>query len=162
MKFEKIEIVLLEDSEIVGIYSIKKDDKEFTEFECFLLNNKDSHPEDIATILHRIDLLKKDGCFERHFRYVGKKKDRTFELPSYFDTANLRVFCIVISPNILILGNGGAKTTRTYNEDKWLNSCEELMQKIDESIHYYQRKNKIGFNGKDIKGTSSLKVKTEP
>ena len=36
------------------------------------------------------------------------------------------------------------------------------MQKIDESIHYYQRKNKIGFNGKDIKGTSSLKVKTEP
>ena len=47
----------------------------FEEFELFLLNHKDRLQEDIGTILRRLDIIKKEGCFERYFRYVGKKKD---------------------------------------------------------------------------------------
>lgn len=161
MKFEEVEIELLEDSEAVSLYSIKRNGNKFTEFEQFLLNNKATHPEDIGTIIYRIDVIKNEGCFERHFRYAGKKRDRTFELPSHFDIGNLRVFCIVISPRILILGNGGEKTTRTYNEDVWLNDCAEFLQKFDASIKYYERINDISFDHKTIKGKSTLKVKLD-
>lgn len=41
----------------------------------------------------------------------------------------LRLYAIRLSDNILILGNGGHKKTKTYNEDPELNECvEHLVQ----------------------------------
>ena len=152
LKLTSVKLVLLEQSESVSIYSVHKDGEEHTEFERFLLAHCESHPNDVARIMYRLDRIKEDGCFERHFRYAGKYRDRTFELPSKFDTIELRVFCIVVSEHILILGNGGLKTSATYNEDPWLNSCETEMQHVDAILKRFQRIGKIAVCGKIIKG----------
>ena len=98
-----MELVLLEQSDKVSIYSVQKDGAEYSEFEKFLLSHRDDYSSDIARIMYRLDKIKEDGCFDRHFRYAGKYRDRTFELPSKLDTITLRVFCIVLSEHIVIL-----------------------------------------------------------
>lgn len=108
--------------------------------------------------MYRLERITEDGIFPRHFRYAGKPGDRTAELPSHFETANLRIYCICISPKILILGNGGIKTTRTYNEDDYLNNCVETLRKIDLEIKTKQKAHWIHINGKNINGDLSLSI----
>lgn len=153
-----MELVLLEQSDKVSIYSVQKDGAECSEFEEFLLNHRDDYSSEVARILYRLDKIKEDGCFDRHFRYAGKYRDRTFELPSKFDTISLRVFCIVLSEQIVILGNGGVKTTDTYNEDPWLNSCELEMQRVDSVIKRREATGKIAVNGKILEGDLSFEL----
>lgn len=163
MKLKRFLIIeLLEEHEKVNFYSILFQGETQTEFEKFLLEFKDSHPEDIGTIMYRLDKIIEDGVFERHFRYAGKRKDRTAELPSHFDTANLRLYCLCISPQILVLGNGGLKTTQTYNEDPYLNECVEALQKIDFVINKKEGYGTITINGKTLVGDLSLYITQEP
>lgn len=160
MKLDEIEILLLDESDKVGVYSCKVNGSDLSEFERFLQKYKDSeHQEAIATIMARIVRLKEDGCYERYFRYEGARKDRLFALPSHYDVGNLRIFCLVLSPNILILGNGGLKTTRTYNEDAWLYSCADFLQRLDKKIKYFEKSGILTLEGKTIKGKTLFKMK---
>lgn len=155
---KQLTIELLEEYETVNFYSPLFKGEEYTEFEKFLLNFKDSHPKDIAIILSRLDKITEDGVFERHFRYAGRVKDRTSELPSHVDTTKLRLYCICVSSQILILGNGGLKTTRTYNEDDTLNDYVDTLQKIDLVLDYKQKKYQIQVNGRTLEGNLSLYI----
>lgn len=159
MKLKRyLTLELLEEYERVNFYSILYNGETETEFEKFLLEYKDSHPKDIGTIMYRMERITQDGVFERHFRYAGRVKDRTVELPSHFDTSNLRLYCLCISPQILILGNGGVKRTRTYNEDLHLNSCVEALKKIDFVINKKEGFGSISINGKTLVGNLSLYI----
>ena len=160
MKLDEIEILLLDESDKVGVYSCKVNGSDLSEFELFLQKYKDSeHQKDVVTIMARILRLMKDGCYERYFRYEGARKDRLFALPSHFDVGDLRVYCLVLSPNILILGNGGLKTTRTYNEDSWLYSCAEFLQRLDKKIKYFEESGILTIEGKIIGGKTLFKLK---
>jgi hypothetical protein len=66
---------LLEDGDKVSLYSPRFEGEEFTEFEKFLLKYKDSYPDDIAQLVYRLDIVKRDGADDRHFRYEGTKED---------------------------------------------------------------------------------------
>lgn len=149
-KLRRAEVVLIDESESVGIYSILKDGEENSEFENFLLAHMDSHPEDIGILIARINRLKDAGCFERHFRREGKVRDRVFALPSHLDHLKLRLYCIVISENIIIFGNGGEKNTTTYNEDPCLNAFVKTLQKIDGKIIKRQNNSDIIIEGKEL------------
>ncbi|MFR9598834.1 MAG: hypothetical protein SNI83_07070 [Rikenellaceae bacterium] len=152
----RAEVVLIDESELVGIYSILKDGEEYSEFENFLLAHMDSHKEEVGTLIARINRLKETGCFERHFRREGKMRDRVFALPNYLDHLKLRLYCIVISENIIVFGNGGEKNTATYNEDPCLNACVKTLQKIDGKIIKRQDNNDIIIEGKELKGDLSF------
>lgn len=154
----KLTILLLEEYENVNFYSFQFEHETLSEFEQFLLSFKDTHPKDIGKIMYRLQRIIEDGVFERHFRYSGKVKDRTAELPSHLETTNLRVYCICISPKILILGNGGLKTTRTYNEDAYLNNCVETLRKIDFELKTKEKTRKIHISDKNITGDLSLSI----
>ena len=67
---------LLEDGDKVSLYSPKFDGEEYTEFENFLLKFKDGYPDDVAQLVYRLDIIKRDGADDRHFRYEGTKRDR--------------------------------------------------------------------------------------
>lgn len=47
------------------------------------------------------------------------------------DSKVLRLYCLRISDQILIVGNGGAKTTRTYEESVELSGYVMDLQKFD-------------------------------
>lgn len=73
-----------------------------------------------------------NGAFERNFRYEGKMKDNVVALS--IDSKKLRLYCLRISDQILIVGNGGVKNTRTYNESVELNGYVMDLQKFDELL----------------------------
>lgn len=149
----KFAIELLEEHNKVNYYSIKFEGESLSEFEKFLYNHKSSNSTDLAVILARLDKIGTNGAEERYFRYAGKKKDRTAALPAHLDTTKLRLYCILLSKQIVILGNGGIKNTRTYNEDKSLNGFVETLQKIDSAIKQREIEREIKIEGKILSGS---------
>lgn len=69
------------------------------------------------------------GAFERFFRPEGKMSDRVCALPVV--KSRLRLYCVRLSDKILVLGNGGVKTTRTYNENDTLKGYVITLQNFD-------------------------------
>lgn len=67
-------IELLESNGKVSLYSPKFKGEQYTEFEKFLLKFKDLYPEDIKQIVYRLDIAKREGAEDRHFRYEGKRR----------------------------------------------------------------------------------------
>ena len=159
MKLErKFKIELLEEHNQVNYYSIKFEGETLSEFEKFLSKNKTKHFEDLSIIITRLEKIGENGAEERYFRYAGTKKDRTSELPSHLDTSKLRLYCIRLSEQIVLLGYGGLKKTRTYNEDPLLNKCVETLQKIDSVIKQKEGTREIIRNGKILLGKLSLSI----
>ena len=72
----KLSIELLEDNHTVSFYSPKYAGESMTEFERFLPRFKDSHPDDIAVIVYRLDKIKEDGKADRHLRFESSRRDR--------------------------------------------------------------------------------------
>ncbi|MBK7626043.1 MAG: hypothetical protein IPJ16_02375 [Bacteroidales bacterium] len=127
---KKLEIELFEEHTNVNIYTVRYQN-DLSEFDKFL--NK--YPlgcefdEDIDIIVTWITKIGEKGALERYLRPEGKFKDNVYAIP--IETTNLRLYVIRISDHIIILGNGGNKKTKTYNEDPELNSYVEQLQSID-------------------------------
>ena len=58
--------------------------------------------------------------------------DRLCALP--IESGRIRLYCLRISDEILILGNGGEKSTKTYEEDPRLLGYALDLQKFDELL----------------------------
>lgn len=84
---------------------------------------------DYQIILLALDKIMKQGALERYFRPEGKINDSVCALP--IDSGKLRLYCLRISEKILIIGNGGVKDTKTYNENNELNGYVIDLQKFD-------------------------------
>ena len=69
------------------------------------------------------------------------------------------MYVIRISDNIVILGNGGIKTTGTYNEDPFLNSCVELLQEVDRYIKSRVQSGRMSIYRKQLLGDLTFHVK---
>lgn len=154
-------IELLEDSSKVSLYSPRFEGEEYTEFEKFLLQHKDSYPNDVAQIVYRLDIIKRDGAADRHFRYEGTKRDRVMALPSHLETASLRLYLLNIQSKILILGNGGVKNSATYQEDEQLNKCVTTLQKIDIQLKQMERQSILTVSGTKLLGPLSFVIEIE-
>lgn len=153
----EIEIELFEEHETVNFYTLRFRNEE-TEVDKFLDKFPEGceYDEDIDVIIKWIDQIGERGALERHFRPEGKN---VWAVP--IETCKLRLYVLRLSDEILILGNGGIKTTRTYNEDPDLNACVELLQKIDGYIKSRIRKGTIQVYGKQIFGNTTFHLKDE-
>lgn len=145
-------VELLESGDKVSLYSPRFEGEDYTEFEKFLLKYKDTHTQDVQILVRRIDIIKQNGVEDRYFRYEGTKRDRLMALPSHLDTTNLRLYCLNISHKVLILGNGGLKTTQTYQEDAHLHKCVQTLQKIDIEIKRMQDLRIVTVRGTNLNG----------
>jgi hypothetical protein len=79
-------------------------------------------------------------------------------IPSHIDVSDLRVYCICLNERILILGNGGIKNTRTYNENPALCMFVNNMQEIDKQIKFKEASGKIVIEGKNICGELFIEI----
>lgn len=127
-------IKTIEQSEIVGLYSICFDGNDLTEYEKFVQKflNDATLNKDFQIVFRAINRILANGALERYFRPEGKFKDHLAALS--IDSKVLRLYCLRISDQILIVGNGGAKTTRTYEEDVELSGYVMDLQKFDELL----------------------------
>ena len=136
----------------MSLYSPRFEGEQYTEFEKFLLAFKEQYPDDVKQIVYRLDIAKREGAQDRHFRYEGKMRDRVMALPSHLETTSLRLYLLNIQSRILILGNGGLKSTAKYQEDANLNKCVETLQKIDIELKLREKKKVITIKGTQLLG----------
>lgn len=146
-----INIELYEEHNKVNFYTLQfnGEDAEVDKFFNQFPEGGD-YDEDIDTIIKWIDEIGNRGAMERYFRPEAKRNDNVWAIP--IETANLRLYVIRLSDQIVILGNGGLKTTRTYNQDPILNAHVKLLQTIDGFIRARINKEQITVYQKQLFG----------
>lgn len=148
-------IVSISSSDQVGLYSICFNNGE-SEFRKFLKKFKDNAAlnKDYQSILNALDRIIAKGAFERMFRYEGKMNDDVVALS--LDSKKLRLYCLRMSDQILIVGNGGVKETCTYDEDEELSGYVMDLQKFDELLKQAQEEGSIYIEQNVITGIEEM------
>lgn len=131
---KKTTLELVEQSERVSLYSISFAMDRTTEFERFLskFEEQASYNTDYQKVLYAISIILKNGALERYFRPEGRVDDDLCALP--IESGKIRLYCLRISDEILILGNGDVKGTQTYEEDPKLFGYALDLQKFDKLL----------------------------
>lgn len=133
----------IEQNDNVGMFSICFDGSEVSEFGKFLNEFKDNatYNKDFNVILLALSKIIDKGALERFFRNEGRMNDNVKALA--IDSRKLRLYCLRISDQILILGNGGVKNTRTYQEDSKLSGYVMDLQTFDKVLLKAQKSGKV-------------------
>jgi hypothetical protein len=134
MKISLIELVQFSGRK-AHFYTVAVNDDEKSLFQHFVEDNRALHKEEIDELLMRIKAMGETTGAREHFFKLneGKPDDSVvalYDLPA----KHLRLYCLRLGSCTVILGNGGPKNTRTYNEDKNLNNKVKLLQKISKLI----------------------------
>lgn len=147
-----VQLKTIEQNDNVSLYSICFNGGAVSEYEDFLLKFKDNSSlnEDFQKILLALEKIIDRGALERFFRIEGKMNDHLSALA--IDSRKLRLYCLRISDQIMILGNGGVKTTRTYQEDETLSGYVMDLQRFDELLKQAQRNGTITIEKNMIVG----------
>ena len=136
----QVSLKTIEQNDNVGMFSICFDGNSESEFEKFLLEFKDNatYNKDFNAILLALSKIIDKGALERFFRIEGRMNDHVSALS--IDSRKLRLYCLRISDQILILGNGGVKLSRTYQEDEKLSGYVMNLQTFDKVLLKAQEK----------------------
>lgn len=148
----KAKLNLIEQSDKVSIYSISFSLDNKTEFERFMdkFETIASLNKDYQKILYAIQLILDRGALERYFRPEGKMSDNLCALP--IESGKIRLYCLRISDEILILGNGGIKNAAKYQEDNVLLGYTADLQKFDKLIKEEIKSGSIIIEEHELKG----------
>ena len=152
MSLEKFEIQLLDECSDINIYTIHRVGESDSEFQKFAINHKDNSKvkNDFYRIMAWIQKIEERGALERYFRTESKFKDNVCALP--IDTGKIRLYVLRLSDQILILGNGGIKTTPTYTEDPILNKYVTTLAAIDRQLSNKLKRGQLRIQGKELIG----------
>jgi len=153
MKEAKLKTISGNDN--VCIYSICFDGSDESEFEKFLNKFKDNarYNKAFNIILQAISKCMADGVLERFFRREGKQSDSVAGLA--IDSQRLRLYCLRMSEQILILGNGGIKNKRTYEEIPELMGYVIDLQLFEKALKEAQRSGRVTIERNMITGIES-------
>ena len=144
-------------TETAGLFTICFEGDSYTEFQKFIIKSNESATlkPDLQKILTAIQrMMNAVGFLERYFRPEGKMRDRVAALP--IETSKLRLYCLRLSDSVLIVGNGGQKTSKTYNEDSELNGYVINLQKLDNILREAEKKGSIRIEETTIEGVDDI------
>lgn len=132
--YERSRISISRRSKKFTLYTIRFLSEDDTEFEQFFNKFKDDveFSPDLMRIVGFLGKIADFGALERYFRPEGKMSGRVVALPTV--QSRLRLYCLRLSDRILILGNGGVKNTKTYEESKELSGYVLTLQNFDRLI----------------------------
>ena len=149
---KEVTLKTLEQTDNVSLYSICFNGNAISEYEAFVKKFKDDATlnNDYKNILLALEKIIAVGAFERFFRPEGKMKDRVAALS--LDSQTLRLYCLRISDQILIIGNGGKKNTRTYEESAELSGYVMDLQEFDKILTEAQMDGSITIEKNIITG----------
>ena len=149
----KAKILSVTQTEKAGLFTIIFEGESYDEFQKFLMKGEaDARLQpDLQKILDALKrMLSAVGFLERYFRPEGKMRDRVAALP--IQSSLLRLYCLRLSDGVLIVGNGGQKNTRTYDESDELSGYVLTLQKLDELLRAAERKGTISIEEATIEG----------
>jgi len=142
----------IENKGVVTMYTIQFTGEELSEYEKFVQRFKDSAElkRDYQIIIYALSKIANNGALERYFRPEGKMNDNVCALP--VDSGKLRLYCLRITDKILVIGNGGLKTTQTYEESEELLGYVMDLQKFDSLIKSEVANGSLTISETDIEG----------
>ena len=147
----EVELILLNEGNQCTLYSIQftsEDESEYERFYSKFIEDAKLN-RDLLRIVQLVDKIAEEGALERLFRPEGKMKDSVVALPVL--SSKLRLYCLRLSDGILILGNGGVKQSRTYEEDDSLRGYVLTLQKFEELLKEGQRDGSVVVTERLIK-----------
>jgi hypothetical protein len=148
-----------DETECVTFYSIKLDSDLDSQTDQFVEKfGKKEYKHQLDIILTAIELISCSGAAERHFRPAEKKADNVMELPGKKDKCLLRLYCLRLSENVVVLGSGDVKETRTYNEDPNLDQHVKRLAAIDKLIKQRILNKQITIEGKELNGNLIFEI----
>lgn len=149
----KATIQSVRQTEKAGLFTICFEGESFTEFQKFIVKGNENatlQPE-LQKILNALQhMMNAMGFLDRYFRPEGKMRDRVAALP--IQSSKLRLYCLRLSDSVLIVGNGGPKSTKTYEEDSELNGYVIQLQKLDDLLRLAETKGEITIEEATLSG----------
>lgn len=111
-------VELFEEYENVNFYTLRRSENESSEteqfFRKFAVNS--TFKFEIDVLLNVLQKFTKEGVLQRRLRPEGQN---IYAIP--ITISRLRLYLYFLNSSLIILGNGGIKKTRTYQEDPLLN-----------------------------------------
>lgn len=154
----EVELLLVNSSESCTMYTIQflSDDK--SEFEKFVsrFRNDAVLNTDFQKIMRFVQQIMENGALERYFRPEGRMRDSVVALPII--KSKLRLYCLRLTDKILILGNGGVKNSKTYEEDKTLQGYVMDLQKFESLLKTEARLGNVEITQKEIKTDKTFEL----
>ncbi len=139
----EVELILLEEGNQCTLYSIQFTTEDNSEYERFYNKFIEDAKlnRDLLRIVQILEKIADQGALERRFRPEGKMQDSVVALPVL--SSKLRLYCLRLSNGILILGNGGVKNSRTYEEDDSLRGYVLNLQKFEQLLKEGQKNGSV-------------------
>lgn len=149
---KELRLKTIEQSDKAGLYTIIFKGEGSTEFDKFLAKFRGIAKlnQDFNSILLALEKVMSRGALDRFFRVEGRMSDNLSALA--IDSRSLRLYCLRISDSVLILGNGGVKRTRTYEEDETLSGYVADLQAFDKALLEAQRSGEVTIERSVITG----------
>ena len=153
---KKTTVELLNESEKVSLYSISFEMDGTTEFEKFVaeFEMNATFNRDYQRIIAALQAILRIGALERFFRLEGSMNDSVQALP--IESGKLRLYCLRLSDQIVILGNGGVKNTRTYEEDPKLYGYVLDLQLFEKILDENIEKGYVSIEEKELTGIEDI------
>lgn len=152
----KATVELLNESEKASLYSISFEMDGTMEFEKFVaeFEMNATYNRDYQRIIAALQAILRIGALERFFRPEGSMNDSVKALP--IESGKLRLYCLRLSDQIVILGNGGVKKTRTYEEDPKLYGYVLDLQRFEKILNENIEKGYVHIEEKELPGIEDI------
>lgn len=155
---QRFTIELLEENEAINIYSLKEVGETYSEFEKFMLKFPEGckYDRDVDVIIGWLEKIGQRGALERYFKPEGKFGDGVSAIPIVIGN-KVRLYCLRITDQILILGNGGVKDAKTWQESPTLSPYVRALIEASKRIKSRVESGKIKIEGKVLSGKLNFK-----
>ncbi len=119
---------LVEQHPAVNFYSIKLDNCQLTELERFFEKFPIGceYDRDVDEIVAWLDKIGQKGALERYFKSEGRYGDGVGAIPLEIGN-NVRLYCLRLSDNILVFGNGDVKDCEKWQDSPKLAAYVEML-----------------------------------
>lgn len=153
---KKTTLDIISESEKATLYSISFEKDGTTEFEKFVaeFEMNAEYNSDYQRIIAALQVILDKGALERFFRPEGKMNDNVHAIP--IEGGKLRLYCLRISEQIVILGNGGVKNTKSYQEDPKLYGYVLDLQRFEKILKENIDKGYISVDVKELHGADQI------
>lgn len=159
MEYLEYSIELFEEYDNINFYTIRIKGDAHTEAEKFLLKFPEGgeSDEDIDVILSWLEKISEKGALERYFKPEGKYGDGVCAIPIEVGN-NVRLYCLRLSDDVLIIGNGDIKDANTWQNSPTLSKHVQLLIKTSRFINHRRQNGKIHCENKILAGNLRFKI----
>lgn len=143
----------------VNYYVIRFKDEQENEFDKFFnkFDGDQDFEKDFDIIIEWLEKIGEEGADIQFFRPEGLSLKA---LP--IQGGKLRLYCFRVSECIILLGNGGNKKTRTYQEDPMLNKYVSDLREVGRHLmNRHKNGTKTNIHNCEIKGSLEFEIETD-